>query len=45
MAKQPLARLLMTTVAHRHFVGRQTKLEIAGSLGISRFKVARLRKV
>lgn len=42
MAKQPLARLLMTTVAHRHFVGRQTKLEIAGSLGISRFKVARL---
>ena len=32
----------MTTVAHRHFIGRKTKLEIAASLGISRFKVARL---
>jgi DNA-binding transcriptional regulator LsrR (DeoR family) len=42
MAKRQLARLLMTTVAHRHFIGRQTKLEIAASLGISRFKVARL---
>lgn len=42
MARRPLSRLLMTTVAHRHFIGRQTKLEIAHSLGISRFKVARL---
>jgi DNA-binding transcriptional regulator LsrR (DeoR family) len=42
MARRPLAKLLMTTVAHRHFIGRQTKSEIADSLGISRFKVARL---
>ncbi|WP_227323831.1 sugar-binding transcriptional regulator [Acidisoma silvae] len=33
---------MMTTVAHRHFVGRQTKSDIADSLGVSRFKVARL---
>lgn len=42
MARRPLAKLLMTTVAYRHFIYRQTKLEIAQSLGISRFKVARL---
>jgi DNA-binding transcriptional regulator LsrR (DeoR family) len=42
MARRPLAKLLMTTVAYRHFICRQTKLEIAQSLGISRFKVARL---
>jgi DNA-binding transcriptional regulator LsrR (DeoR family) len=42
MARRPLAKLLMTTVAYRHFIDRQTKLEIAQSLGISRFKVARL---
>jgi DNA-binding transcriptional regulator LsrR (DeoR family) len=42
MVKRPLGSVLMTTVAHRYFVGRQTKLEIAQKLGISRFKVARL---
>jgi DNA-binding transcriptional regulator LsrR (DeoR family) len=42
MPKRHPGRLLMTTVAHRHFIGRKTKLEIASSLGISRFKVARL---
>jgi DNA-binding transcriptional regulator LsrR (DeoR family) len=42
MARRPLAKLMMTTVAHRHFIGRQTKSDIAESLGISRFKVARL---
>ena len=42
MAWRQFAKLLMTTVAHRYFIGRQTKLEIAQNLGISRFKVARL---
>jgi len=42
MARRPSVKLLMTTVAQRYFVGRQTKSEIAESLGISRFKVARL---
>jgi hypothetical protein len=42
MARRQFAKLLMTTVAHRYFISRHTKLEIAENLGISRFKVARL---
>jgi DNA-binding transcriptional regulator LsrR (DeoR family) len=42
MPPRPFARPLMATVAHRYFIGRQTKQGIAQSLGISRFKVARL---
>src|ERR1700712_4193521 len=42
MPRRPFAKPLMTTVAHRYFIGRQTKQGIALSLGISRFKVARL---
>jgi DNA-binding transcriptional regulator LsrR (DeoR family) len=37
-----LQRIQATTVARRYFVERQTKIQIAEDLGISRFKVARL---
>ena len=42
MPRRPLQRIQATTVARRYFVERQTKIQIAEDLGISRFKVARL---
>ena len=42
MPRRPLQRIQATTVARRYFVERQTKIQIAVDLGISRFKVARL---
>jgi DNA-binding transcriptional regulator LsrR (DeoR family) len=34
--------ILAATVAQRYYIGRESKLQIASDLGISRFKVARL---
>jgi DNA-binding transcriptional regulator LsrR (DeoR family) len=42
MGRRPLARLQAAMIARRYFVERRTKSEIADSLQISRFKVARL---
>ncbi len=42
MSRKPLQRIQATLVARRYFVERQTKVQIAEELGISRFKVARL---
>src|ERR1700677_270422 len=42
MASRPLQRVQAAIAARRHFLGRQTKSQIAGDLSISRFKVARL---
>jgi DNA-binding transcriptional regulator LsrR (DeoR family) len=42
MPRRPLQRIQATTVARRYFIERQTKIQIAEELGISRFKVARL---
>jgi len=41
-AAGPAALVLMATVARRHYVDGVTKSDIAGELGLSRFKVARL---
>lgn len=38
----PAELVLMSSVARRYYVGCRSKVEIAGELGISRFKVARL---
>lgn len=42
MGRRPLQRIQAALAARRHFVGQQTKLQIADELGVSRFKVARL---
>lgn len=43
MADQgPAERVLIAAVARRHYLQHRSKIEIAGELGISRFKVARL---
>jgi len=42
MASRPLQRVQAAIAARRHFLGRQTKSQIADDLSISRFKVARL---
>ena len=42
MAKRPLHRVQAALAARRHFIGRQSKSQIAEELGVSRFKVARL---
>jgi DNA-binding transcriptional regulator LsrR (DeoR family) len=42
MPRRPLQRIQAITVARRYFIDRQTKIQIAEELGISRFKVARL---
>lgn len=42
MPRRPLQRAQAALAARRYFVGQQTKSQIAGDLGISRFKVARL---
>jgi DNA-binding transcriptional regulator LsrR (DeoR family) len=42
MASRPLQRVQAAIAARRHFLGRQTKSQIAEDLSISRFKVARL---
>ena len=38
----PSARVLAAAVARRHYLAGESKVDIAGALGISRFKVARL---
>ena len=42
MSRRPLQRIQATLVARRYFIDRQTKIQIAEELAISRFKVARL---
>ena len=42
MASRPLQRVQAAIAARRHFIGRQTKSQIAEDLSLSRFKVARL---
>jgi len=42
MASRPLQRVHAAIAARRHFIGRQTKSQIAEDLSLSRFKVARL---
>jgi DNA-binding transcriptional regulator LsrR (DeoR family) len=42
MASRPLQRVQAAIAARRHFMGRQTKSQIAEDLSLSRFKVARL---
>ncbi|MFO1417040.1 MAG: transcriptional regulator, partial [Methylotetracoccus sp.] len=42
MPRRPLQRLQASLVARRFYFHQQTKSQIAGELGISRFKVARL---
>ena len=42
MASRPRQRVQAAIAARRHFLGRQTKSQIAEDLSLSRFKVARL---
>jgi DNA-binding transcriptional regulator LsrR (DeoR family) len=42
MTSRPLQRVQAAIAARRHFLGRQTKSQIAEDLSLSRFKVARL---